>query len=46
VRTLGRDIHLVDPELFVDPKQRQMPALIRGFLRINRVTEFMRMRIA
>jgi hypothetical protein len=46
LRTVGRDVHLVDPELFVDPKQRQMPALIRGFLRINRVTEFMRMRIA
>jgi deazaflavin-dependent oxidoreductase (nitroreductase family) len=46
LRTRGRDIHLVEPELFVDPTQRLMPALIRGFLRINRVTEFMRMRIA
>jgi len=46
VRTHGRDIHLVDPEVFVDPRQRPVPALIRGFLRINRVTEFMRMRIA
>jgi deazaflavin-dependent oxidoreductase (nitroreductase family) len=46
VRTHGRDVHLVDPEVLVDPKQRQVPALIRGFLRINRVTEFMRMRIA
>jgi deazaflavin-dependent oxidoreductase (nitroreductase family) len=46
LRTLGRDVHLVEPELFVDPKQRQMPPLIRLFLRVNRVTEFMRMRIA
>lgn len=46
VRTRGRDVHLVEPEVFVDPRQRQVPALIRGFLRINRVTEFMRMRIA
>lgn len=45
LRTRGRDIRLVEPELFVDPKQRQMPALIRLFLRFNRVTEFMRMRI-
>jgi len=46
LRTGGRDIRLVEPELFTDPKQRQVPALIRGFLRINRVTEFLRMRIA
>ena len=46
LRTGGRDIHLVEPELFVDPRQRQMPLLIRGFLRFNRVTEFLRMRIA
>lgn len=46
LRTRGRDLRLVEPELFVDPRQRQMPALIRAFLRFNRVTEFMRMRIA
>ena len=46
LRTGGRDIHLVEPELFVDPRQRQIPLLIRGFLRFNRVTEFLRMRIA
>jgi deazaflavin-dependent oxidoreductase (nitroreductase family) len=46
LRTGRRDLHLVEPELFVDPKQRQMPILIRLFLRFNRVTEFMRMRIA
>jgi deazaflavin-dependent oxidoreductase (nitroreductase family) len=46
LRTGRRDLRLVDPELFVDPKQRQMPIPIRLFLRFNRVTEFMRMRIA
>ena len=46
LRTRGRDIRLVGPELFVDPRQRLMPVLIRVFLRFNRVTEFMRMRIA
>ena len=46
LRTRGHDIRLVDPELFVDPGQRQMPPLIRAFLRFNRVTEFLRMRIA
>jgi deazaflavin-dependent oxidoreductase (nitroreductase family) len=46
LRTLGRDTRLVEPKLFVDPKQRQMPLPIRFFLRFNRVTEFMRMRIA
>ena len=46
LRTGRRDLRLVDPELFVDPTQRQMPILIRMFLRFNRATEFMRMRIA
>ena len=46
LRTGRRDLRLVEPELFVDPKQRLMPWLIRGFLKFNRVTEFMRMRIA
>jgi len=46
LRTRGRDTRLVEPELFVDPRQRLMPVLIRLFLRFNRVTEFMRMRIA
>jgi deazaflavin-dependent oxidoreductase (nitroreductase family) len=45
LRTGRRDLHLVEPELFVDPKQRQMSAPIRLFLKFNRVTEFMRMRI-
>ena len=46
LRTGRRNLRLVEPELFVDPKQRQMPLLIGAFLRFNRVTEFMRMRIA
>jgi deazaflavin-dependent oxidoreductase (nitroreductase family) len=45
VRTMGRDLHLVEPVLFHDPECRQMPALIRPFLRFMRVTEFLRMRI-
>ena len=46
LRTRRRDLRLVDPELFIDPNRRQMPLLIRFFLRVTRVTEFMRMRIA
>jgi deazaflavin-dependent oxidoreductase (nitroreductase family) len=46
VRTLGRDVHLVEPELFVDPARREMPALVRPFLGLIRVTEFLRMRVA
>ncbi len=45
VRTMGRDVHLVEPELFTDPTRREMPALIRPFLGFMRVTEFLRMRI-
>jgi deazaflavin-dependent oxidoreductase (nitroreductase family) len=45
VRTLGRDVHLVAPELFHDPARREMPALVRPFLGFMRVTEFLRMRI-
>ena len=45
LRTMGRDLHLVEPELFTDPSRGQMPALIRPFLGFMRVTEFLRMRI-
>jgi deazaflavin-dependent oxidoreductase (nitroreductase family) len=45
VRTVGRTLHLVDPELFRDPDQREMPFVIRPFLHFMRVTEFLRMRI-
>src|SRR5262245_45433021 len=37
VRIRRHEIRLVEPELFVDPKQRAMPLLIRAFLRFNRV---------
>ncbi len=45
VRTVGRDLHLVEPELFHDPARSEMPALIRPFLGFMRVTDFLRMRI-
>ena len=45
VRTGGKTVHLVEPELFTDPGRRAMPALIRPFLGLMRVTEFLRMRI-
>ena len=45
VRTMGRDVHLVEPELYVDPRRRDMPLVIRPFLGFMRVTEFLRMRI-
>ncbi len=37
-------IHLVAPEVFVDPMQHLMPPVVRLFLRLQRVTEFLRMR--
>jgi hypothetical protein len=45
LRTRGRDVHLVEPRLFVDPSRRLMPFPVRQFLGLLRVTEFMRMRI-
>lgn len=39
----GRTIHLVDPVLFTDRRRRFMPWPIRLFLRLIRVTEFLRM---
>ena len=44
MRTGGRDIHLVEPELIVDPELRLMPRPVRLIGRFNRVTEFLRMR--
>jgi deazaflavin-dependent oxidoreductase (nitroreductase family) len=46
LHTRGRDIRLVEPELFRDPSRRLMPRLVRVFLRLNDVSEFLRMRIA
>ena len=42
LRTMGRDVHLVDPELYSDPELRDMPAPIRPFLRFMRVTNLLR----
>jgi deazaflavin-dependent oxidoreductase (nitroreductase family) len=44
LRTRGRDVHLVEPELFVDPTRRLMPLPVRIVLRLNNVSEFLRMR--
>ena len=44
MRTRGRDVHLVDPELTVDPALPLMPRPVRIFGRLIRVTETLRMR--
>jgi deazaflavin-dependent oxidoreductase (nitroreductase family) len=46
IRVRGRDIRLVEPELLVDPAARLVPLPVSLFLRLNRVTEFLRMRAA
>ena len=46
LRTGGRELRLVEPELIVDPERRLMPFPVRQFLGLMRVSEFMRMRIA
>jgi deazaflavin-dependent oxidoreductase (nitroreductase family) len=46
LRTGGRDLRLVEPEVFIDPGRRLMPFPVRQFLGLLRVTEFLRMRIA
>ena len=46
LRTRGRDIRLVDPELVRDPARRLMPPLVRAILALDDVSEFLRMRIA
>jgi deazaflavin-dependent oxidoreductase (nitroreductase family) len=45
LRTVGRDVHLVEPELFTDPARREMPFPVRQFLGFMHVTKFLRMRI-
>jgi hypothetical protein len=42
----NRIIHVVDPELFVDPTRRVMPLIVRIVLGFARVSEFLRMRPA
>ena len=46
MRTRGRDIRLVDPELFVDAELRLMPRVLRPIGRLNRVSEVLQMRAA
>ena len=44
MRTRRRDIHLVEPEIIVDPELRLMPLPVRLIGRFNRVSELLRMR--
>jgi deazaflavin-dependent oxidoreductase (nitroreductase family) len=46
LRTGGRDVRLVEPELLVDPAGRLMPVGVGAFMRLNRVTEYLRLRAA
>jgi deazaflavin-dependent oxidoreductase (nitroreductase family) len=46
MRTRGRNIHLVEPELIVDPELTLMPWPVRLIGKFNRVTELLRMRAA
>jgi deazaflavin-dependent oxidoreductase (nitroreductase family) len=46
MRTRGRDIRLVEPELIVDPDLRLVPRPLWIPGKLNRVTEFLRMRAA
>jgi deazaflavin-dependent oxidoreductase (nitroreductase family) len=44
IRTRGRDVHLVDPELIVDPTRHLVPLPVRIVLALNDVNEFLTMR--
>ena len=46
LRTRGRTVRLVEPELFVDAARRQVPQPVRAFLGLVHATSFMRLRIA
>jgi hypothetical protein len=46
LRTRGRAVRLIEPEVFIDPSRRLMPLVVRIVLRFERATEFLRMRIA
>jgi deazaflavin-dependent oxidoreductase (nitroreductase family) len=47
MRTRGRDVRLVEPELIVDPELRLLPWPLGALLgRLDRVTEIVRMRAA
>ena len=44
MRTRGRTIRLTEPELLEDRSRTLMPLPVRVILRLNRVTQFVRMR--
>ena len=44
VSTRGRELHLIEPELVVDPTRRLVPPAVRLVGRLVGVTEFLRMR--
>jgi deazaflavin-dependent oxidoreductase (nitroreductase family) len=46
LRSMGRVLRLVEPEMLVDPDRRLVPRPVRFFLRLLRVSEFLRMRRA
>lgn len=46
MRTRGRDVRLVEPELIHDPDLRLLPWLPRHIERLNGASELLRMRIA
>lgn len=46
LRSRGRDVQLVAPEVFVDPARRLLPLPLRLAGRLLRLTEFLRMRAA
>jgi len=45
LRTRGRDVRLVEPELIRDPARRLMPLPVRLILGLDDVSEFLRLRI-
>lgn len=46
LRTRGRDVALVAPEIITDPERRFAPPLVRSVGRLVRATQFVRMRPA
>jgi deazaflavin-dependent oxidoreductase (nitroreductase family) len=46
LRTRGRDLRLIEPELVHDPARRLMPPVVRLILGLDGVSDFLRMRIA
>jgi deazaflavin-dependent oxidoreductase (nitroreductase family) len=46
LRTRGRDVALIAPELVTDPRRRLVPSPVRAVGRLVGATEFLRMRAA